>query len=69
MNRVMFAPVTKWIAPLMKYRNPKHGDIIVFISPAEPGLYIVKRVIGTPGDRIHLQNGAVYRNGEKLDEP
>ena len=29
----------------------------------------MKRVIGTPGDRIHLQDGAVYRNGQKLDEP
>jgi signal peptidase I len=57
------------MSSLVKYRNPKHGDIIVFISPAEPGLYVVKRVIGTPGDRIHLQNGAVYRNGEKLNEP
>jgi signal peptidase I len=68
-DRVIFAPLTKWIGPLLNYRNPKHGDIIVFISPAQPGLYVVKRVIGTPGDRIHLQDGAVYRNGQKLDEP
>lgn len=68
-NRILFSPVTKWLGPLLHYRNPKHGDIFVFISPAEPGLYVVKRVIGIPGDRIHLQNGVVYRNGEKLDEP
>ena len=37
--------------------------------PAQPGLYVVKRVMGLPGDRIHLQDGVVYRNGEKLDEP
>jgi signal peptidase I len=42
---------------------------VVFLSPAEPGLYVVKRVIGIPGDRIHLRNGMVFRNGEKLDEP
>jgi signal peptidase I len=41
----------------------------VFLSPAEPGLYVVKRIIGIPGDRIHLRDGVVYRNGEKLDEP
>ena len=29
----------------------------------------MKRVIGVPGDRIHLRNGQVFRNGEKLDEP
>ena len=42
---------------------------MVFLSPAEPGLYVVKRIIGIPGDRIHLRNGVVFRNGEKLDEP
>ena len=42
---------------------------MVFLSPAEPGLYVVKRIIGIPGDRIHLRDGVVYRNGEKLDEP
>jgi signal peptidase I len=68
-NRILFAPVTKWLGPLLNYRNPKHGDIMVFISPAQPGLYVVKRVMGTPGDRLRLQNGQVYRNGTKLDEP
>jgi signal peptidase I len=29
-------------------------------------LYVVKRIIGVPGDRIHLRNGVVYRNGEAL---
>jgi signal peptidase I len=32
-------------------------------------LYVVKRIIGVPGDRIHLRNGVVYRNGEELKEP
>ena len=57
------------MGPLIPYRDPKHGDIFVFISPAQPGLYVVKRVMGIPGDRIRLVDGAVYRNGEKLDEP
>ena len=29
----------------------------------------MKRVIGIPGDRIHLRGGIVYRNGVSLDEP
>ena len=33
------------------------------------GLYVVKRIMGVPGDRIHLRNGVVYRNGEALNEP
>ena len=68
-NRIQFSPPTNWIGPVIPYRNIRHGDIVVFLSPAEPGLYVVKRVIGTPGDKIHLRDAVVYRNGEKLTEP
>jgi signal peptidase I len=68
-NRVQFAPLTRWTGPLLPYRQIRHGDIVVFLSPAEPGLYVVKRIMGIPGDRIHLRSGVVYRNGERLDEP
>jgi signal peptidase I len=68
-NRVQFAPRSSWVGPLLPYRDIRHGDIFVFLSPQTKGLYVVKRVIGVPGDRIHLREGAVYRNGEKLNEP
>jgi signal peptidase I len=68
-NRIQFSPKTKWIGPLIRYRDVHFRDIVVFLSPAEPGLYVVKRIIGVPGDRIHLRNGVVYRNGVALDEP
>jgi len=68
-DRSNLAPPTRWMQPIMPYRNVKRGDIIVFLSPAEPGLYVVKRIIGIPGDRIHLKDRVVYRNGEALSEP
>jgi len=68
-NREQFAPRTRWLGPILPYRQIHHGDIVVFLSPAEPGLYVVKRIIGIPGDRLHLRDGVVYRNGQKLDEP
>lgn len=67
-NRVQFSPPARWIGPLLPYRQIRHGDIVVFLSPAEPGLYVVKRIMGLPGDHIRLRDGVVYRNGEKLDE-
>lgn len=66
-NRIQFAPKTSWF-PIIPYRQVHFRDIVVFLSPAEPGLYVVKRIIGLPGDRIHLRNGVVFRNGEALDE-
>jgi len=68
-DRMLLAPITRWIDKLIPYRQPRDGDIFVFISPAQPGLYVVKRVMGIPGDRIHLQDGVVYRNGQRLEEP
>jgi signal peptidase I len=68
-NREQFAPATHWLGPLLPYRDIRRGDIVVFLSPEEQGLFVVKRIIGIPGDRIHLRDGVVYRNGEKLDEP
>ena len=68
-DRITLAPKTSWVGPLLPYRDLRHGDIVVFLSPAESGLYVVKRVMGLPGDRIHLRDGVVYRNGERLSEP
>ncbi len=67
-NRIQFAPKTSWMGPLLPYRGVRRGDIVVFLAPCEPGLYVVKRIMGVPGDRIHLRNGVVYRNGEELKE-
>lgn len=55
--------------PLLPYRNLHRGDIAVFVSPAEPGLYLVKRIIAVPGDRIHLRDGKVFLNGVEQNEP
>ena len=45
------------------------GDIIVFHYPVEPSLHLVKRVIGLPGDHLHLHDGHVFINGQPLTEP
>ncbi len=68
-NRIQFAPRSSWVGRLLPYRDVHFRDIVVFLSPETPGLYVVKRIIGVPGDRIHLRNGVVYRNGVALEEP
>src|ERR1035441_8553336 len=68
-NREQFAAATHWMGPQLPYRSIRRGDIVVFLSPEEPGLFVVKRIVGVPGDRIHVRDGALYRNGEKLVEP
>lgn len=54
---------------LLPYRKIQDGDIMVFRYPVHPSQHFVKRVIGVPGDRIHLSNKQVFRNGKLLTEP
>jgi signal peptidase I len=68
-NRQQFAAQTRWMGPLLPYRDIRHDDVAVFLSPEQPGLFLVKRIIGLPGDRLHLRDDNVYRNGVKLNEP
>lgn len=68
-DRIRLAPEAKWLEPLIPYRTPRHGDIVVFMSPETPGLHVVKRIIGVPGDRLHLRDGVVYVNGAAQNEP
>jgi signal peptidase I len=68
-DRLTPALRASYLGPLLAYRNVRHDEIIVFLHPAEKGMYVVKRIIGIPGDRIHLRDGVVFRNGQALKEP
>jgi signal peptidase I len=67
-DKVSYAPGGSW-GWIVPYLPVKRDQIIVFRYPLEPGTYFVKRIIGLPGDRIHLSEKRVYRNGALLDEP
>jgi signal peptidase I len=52
------------------FSDPEHGQIAVFIPPPELGTTdFIKRVIGTPGDRLRIHNGVVIRNDSPVSEP
>ena len=77
-DHISLAPPAKWM-PLMHYREPRRGDIVVFLKPVpEPQpdaegdpnyIILVKRLIGVPGDHIHLNNGIVCINGVAQPAP
>lgn len=46
--------------------EPAYGDLVSFKN--EERGYLVKRVIGMPGDTIEVRDSVVYRNGEPLEE-
>lgn len=68
-DRTAYADPGTFGRHIMPYRDVQRGDIIVFSYPEDVRVTYVKRVIGVPGDRIHLENGRVIRNGHRLVEP
>src|SRR6516164_7219575 len=46
----------------------QRGDIVVFRYPRDPSKSYIKRVIGVAGDRVRIDGGQVYVNGQPIDE-
>jgi signal peptidase I len=52
-----------------RFHAPARGDIVAFHhDDGAPEVYI-KRVVGLPGDRIRIERGQVFVNGDRLPEP
>jgi signal peptidase I len=68
-DRVTFAQPGSLGRHILPYREPQRGDIVTFLYPEDIRQTYVKRVIGLPGDRIHIEKGQVIRNGKRLVEP
>jgi signal peptidase I len=52
-----------------RFTKPHDGDIIVFLPPIPTTDDFIKRLIGSPGERLRVHSGIVYRNGVALVEP
>lgn len=47
--------------------QPKHGDVMVFRYPRDPGLDYIKRVIGLPGDTVEYLDKHLLINGKPVN--
>ncbi len=52
---------------IIELNSPERGDVMVFFPPHEER-YFIKRVVGLPGDEIHVLNGVLYVNGDKMSQ-
>lgn len=71
-----FILVNKWTygvrlpvlrSKIIDVESPKRGDVMVFFPP-HVDRYFIKRVVGLPGDEIHVLDGVLYINGEKMPQ-
>jgi signal peptidase I len=61
-NRLAYdlkVPFTTW--HLAQWADPKRGDVVVLVSPAD-GRRLIKRVVGIPGDRIEVRGQRLVVN-------
>ena len=68
-NKFAFGAPGSIIDVVLPLREIHRGDVIVFKYPRDLSKHYVKRVIGLPGDRIHVMDSDVFVNGEALAEP
>jgi signal peptidase I len=54
---------------IYRFTDIHRGDIVVFWYPRDQNKSFIKRVLAIPGDEVEIRNGAVFVNGEKVDEP
>jgi len=52
-----------------RFQTVHHGDIIVFKSPQDPEIMLVKRIIGLPGERVAIRAGHVFLGSSPMSEP
>jgi signal peptidase I len=72
-NKLVYGPALPFTnTHLPGYSQPKRSDIVVFVSPHQadeaalghdPTPTLVKRLVGLPGDTLHMRAGMLYRNG------
>ncbi|WP_123043376.1 signal peptidase I [Cohnella candidum] len=55
-----------------EFGHPERGDVVILKDPsdgADRKDYLVKRIVGMPGDKLEIRSGQLYLNGELTVEP
>ncbi len=67
-DHISLALNTPWHM-LLASRQPLRQQIILFRSPEHPRHYLIKRIVGIPGDHLRIVADQVWINGQPLHEP
>ncbi|MBN2452834.1 MAG: signal peptidase I [Candidatus Omnitrophica bacterium] len=62
-------PFVNWRFPILDIKQPKRGDIIVFVSPEDPKKDFVKRLIAFGGEKVEIREGRILVNGHAIQDP
>lgn len=54
---------------IIPFKEPKTGEIVVFIFPNDRSKDFIKRVIGVSGDKIEIKNKKLFINDKEFKDP
>lgn len=54
---------------VLDFRDPKQGEIIVFVYPKDESKDFIKRVIGVEGDTIEIKDKKLFINNKLFNDP
>jgi len=60
-------PLVGWRLPAI--RDPRAGDVVIFIYPVDGVTKYIKRCVATPGDTVEVKEKVLYVNGKRFPKP
>ncbi|MDD5505269.1 MAG: signal peptidase I [Candidatus Omnitrophica bacterium] len=60
-------PFTNFYFPAA--REPRRGDVMVFVYPEDKKKDFIKRLVGLPGETVEIKGGSIYINDKPADDP
>lgn len=52
-----------------RLHHPRRGGVVFFPHPHRPDFWLVKRIIGLPGERVEVHSGRVFVDGREMTDP
>lgn len=69
-NKLAYAVHLPFIGTeVVRYGEPKRGDIVVFVSPVDHSTDLIKRIVAVAGDTVEVRAKKLYVNGELAEYP
>ena len=63
-------PLTQWsLGQLPGFREPRAGDVVVFIYPKERDKDFIKRIVAVAGQSVESRGNKVFIDGKQVEDP